>query len=141
MHLHINGNERDIIAVWKSQEMSVRSISKRMGRSPASVSREIRRPNRFPPPPLSSLAVPFRSPEFVEETIPKSGRALYVQAIIQKTAPSSHVPVQVRYMAPNRALLWFGVAVNIEYVLCLRFEKFEDRVFVYWVFGKPKTKS
>ena len=50
MYLHINGNERDFIAVQKSQGISIRSIAKKLGRSPASVSREIRR-NR-----LSSIA-------------------------------------------------------------------------------------
>ena len=50
MYLHINGNERDFIAVQKSQGVSIRSIAKKLGRSPASVSREIRR-NR-----LSSIA-------------------------------------------------------------------------------------
>lgn len=46
MYSHINGSERDLIAVWKSQGISIRSIAKKLGRSPASVSREIRR-NQF----------------------------------------------------------------------------------------------
>ena len=36
MYLHINGNERDFIAVQKSQGISIRSIAKKLGRSPAS---------------------------------------------------------------------------------------------------------
>lgn len=43
MYSHINGNERDLIAVWKSQGRSIRSIAKKLERSPASVSREVRR--------------------------------------------------------------------------------------------------
>jgi len=33
--LHINGNERDLIAVWKSRGMFVRSIAKKFGRPEA----------------------------------------------------------------------------------------------------------
>lgn len=43
MYQHIQPNERDLIAVWVSQGLTVREIAKRLKRSPSSISREVSR--------------------------------------------------------------------------------------------------
>jgi IS30 family transposase len=40
---HLSKGERDQIAVWKAQDCSMRQMARRLGRSPATLSREIRR--------------------------------------------------------------------------------------------------
>lgn len=44
---HLSKHERDRIAVWRAEGVSLRTMAKRLGRSPATLSREIRR-NRAP---------------------------------------------------------------------------------------------
>lgn len=43
MYHHITDRERDLIALWHGQGLSVRSIAKKLKRSPATISRELRR--------------------------------------------------------------------------------------------------
>src|SRR5262249_1419597 len=40
---HLSQSERDRIAVWRGQGQSLRHMAKRLGRSPATLSRELRR--------------------------------------------------------------------------------------------------
>lgn len=43
MYQHISGSERDLVAVWNGRGLSVRAIAGKLYRSPASISRELRR--------------------------------------------------------------------------------------------------
>lgn len=43
MYRHLNGTERDLLAVWNGQGMSIRMMADRLHRNPATISRELRR--------------------------------------------------------------------------------------------------
>ena len=43
MYQHINGNERELIAIWVNQGISIRAIAKSLNRSHATIVREVRR--------------------------------------------------------------------------------------------------
>lgn len=43
MYQHINGNERELIAIWVNQNVSIRTIAKRLNRCHTTVIREVRR--------------------------------------------------------------------------------------------------
>lgn len=43
MYTHLNGPERDVLAVWTGQRVSVRTMAKRLHRNPGTISRELRR--------------------------------------------------------------------------------------------------
>ena len=43
MYQHISGNERELIAIWINQNVSIRTIAKRLHRSHATIIREVRR--------------------------------------------------------------------------------------------------
>jgi len=40
---HLNAEERDLLAVWKGEGQSLRAIARRLGRDPATLSRELKR--------------------------------------------------------------------------------------------------
>ena len=51
---YLSFRERELIAVWAAQKATVREIARRLGRSPSTVSRELRRNARFAVPGPSS---------------------------------------------------------------------------------------
>ena len=55
---YLSFRERELIALWAAEKAAVREIARRLGRSPSTVSRELRRNARFAVPAAPSSKAP-----------------------------------------------------------------------------------